>query len=163
MKLGFMKTVRQHGVYLTNKKQIAAKDVVIYGESLGGAIAIDLAVKQPNAAGVIVQSSFTSMTKQIGQIRPALKIFPLRVIINQRFNSVDKVRSLSIPVLFIHGTADTVVDYKMSRELYYAAPEPKTLFYIPDAEHLRLYKPGKYSYLSAIENFINQDNKQAVE
>ncbi|WP_229640448.1 alpha/beta hydrolase [Waterburya agarophytonicola] len=140
--------------YLVDRQQIFPQDIIIYGESLGGAIAIDLAVKQKNAAGLIVQSSFTNMIEQIKQFRPSLRIFPLSLILNQRFDSLEKVRSLSIPVLFLHGTNDTIVDYKMSRQLYFAAPEPKTLFYIPDAGHFRLYKPGKYSYLRAIQNFV---------
>ena len=141
--------------YLTENRQILPQDIFIYGESLGGAIAIDLAVQQPNAAGLIVQSSFTSMVEQIAQFRPSLRIFPLKLIINQRFNSVKKVRSLSLPVLFLHGTGDTIVDYKMSQKLYSAAPEPKILFLIPEAEHLRLYNP-EHSYLQAIQNFVEQ-------
>lgn len=146
--------------YLTKNRKILPQDIFIYGESLGGAIAIDLALKQPNAAGLIVQSSFTTMAKQISQLRPSLKIFPLELIVNQRFDSLEKVRSLSIPVLFLHGTADKIVDSQMSQQLFDAAPEPKTLFYIPGAKHLRLYKPGKHSYLEAIKDFVTTDNKK---
>jgi uncharacterized protein len=142
--------------YLTNTQQIAPQNIVIYGESLGGAIAIDLAVRQPKAAGLIVQSSFTSMAEQIQQLRPGLKIFPLKWILHKRFDSLSKVRSLAVPVLFIHGTKDNIVNYKMSRELYYAAPEPKQLFFIQGGGHLNLYQPGKNSYLLAIKNFMSQ-------
>lgn len=139
--------------YLTSDRQIKPEDILIYGESLGGAVAIDLATKQTDAAGLIVQSSFTSMATQIRQLYPILSIFPLNSILHQRFASIEKVSQLSMPVLFIHGTADKIVRSKMSGELYNAAPEPKTLFYIPGGEHLRLYKP-EYSYLSAIEKFV---------
>ena len=142
--------------YLTDTKQISPQDIIICGESLGGAVAMDLAVKQPNAAGLIVQSSFTSMVDRIKQLHPPLKIFPLELIIRQRFDSIDKVSSLKMPVLFLHGTADSIVDYKMSRELYYVAPEPKSLFYIPKGEHQRIYQPGTDSYLLAIEEFVSQ-------
>ena len=150
--------------YLTYQKQIAPQDIIIYGESLGGAIAIDLAVEQEDAGGLIVQSSFTSMPEQIKKTRPGLKVFPLGLIINQRFNSLAKVRSLEVPVLFLHGTADTIVDYKMSRKLYYAAPEPKNIFYIPGGKHFSLYKPGKHSYLGAIERFVAESiEREATE
>ena len=139
--------------YLTSDRQIEPEDIIIYGESLGGAVAIDLATRHPEAAGLIVQSSFTSMNSQIKQLYPALSIFPLNLILHQRFASIDKVNQLSLPVLFIHGTEDKIVNYKMSGELYTAANEPKTLFYIPGAEHLRLYQP-EYSYLVAIANFL---------
>ncbi|MGL5795471.1 MAG: alpha/beta hydrolase [Waterburya sp.] len=144
--------------YLTNRQQIAPENIVIYGEFLGGSVAIDLAVRQPKAAGLIVQSSFTSMAEQIQQLRPGLKIFPLKWIVNKRFDSLSKVRSLAVPVLFIHGTKDSIVNYKMSRELYYAAPEPKQLFFIHGGGHVRLYQPGKNSYLLAIKNFMSQIN-----
>ena len=102
--------------YLTDTRQILPQNIIIYGESLGGAVAIDLAVKQPDAAGLIVQSSFTSMVDRIKQLHPTLRIFPLKLVIHQRFDSIAKVSSLKMPVLFLHGTADSVVDYKMSRE-----------------------------------------------
>ena len=142
--------------YLTDTQQILPQNIIIYGESLGGAVAIDLAVEQSNAAGLIVQSSFTSMVEIIKQRHPTLKIFPLGLIIHQRFDSIDKVSSLKIPVLFLHGTADRIVDYKMSRELYYDASEPKTLFYIPQGKHQRIYQPGTDSYLLAIAEFVSQ-------
>ena len=142
--------------YLIDRRKIPPQDIIIYGESLGGAIAIDLAIKKPHAAGLIVQSSFTSMPAQIKQLRPGLKIFPLELILGSSFNSVDKVRSLQIPVLFLHGTEDSIVNYRMSRQLYYAAPEPKALFYVSGGEHFRLDQPGKNSYLVAIENFIDR-------
>jgi uncharacterized protein len=145
-------------VYLTTTKQIAPQNIVIYGEYLGGSVAINLAVRQPTAAGLIVQSSFTSMAEQIQQLRPGLKIFPLKWIVYKRFDSLSKVRSLAVPVLFIHGTKDSVVNYKMSRELYYAAPEPKQLFFINGGGHLRLYQPGENSYLLAIKDFVSQIN-----
>jgi len=139
--------------YLTIQRQIEPQDIVIYGESLGGAVAIDLANKHSEAAGLIVQSSFTSMNAQIKQLYPVLSIFPLNLILHQRFESIAKVQQLSLPVLFIHGTADKIVNYEMSGKLYDAAPQPKTLFYIPGAEHLRLYQPEN-SYLKAIEKFV---------
>ncbi|MEM8831539.1 MAG: alpha/beta fold hydrolase [Cyanobacteria bacterium P01_G01_bin.19] len=146
--------------YLTVIRKIVDRDIVIYGESLGGAIAIDLALEQTQAAGLIVQSSFPSMAEQIERFRPSLRIFPLKAIVNQHFNSIAKVPSLSMPVLFLHGTADTIVDYTMSQKLYNAASEPKTLFYIKGGEHLRLYKPGKHSYLSAIADFVAKQTNE---
>ncbi|MEL6930661.1 MAG: alpha/beta fold hydrolase [Cyanobacteria bacterium J06600_6] len=139
--------------YLTNQRQIDPQEIVIYGESLGGAVAIDLATKHSEAAGLIVQSSFTTMPTQVKELYPILSIFPLQLILHQRFDSINKVKQLSLPVLFIHGTADQIVNYKMSGELYDAAPEPKTLFYIPGAKHLRLYQP-EHSYLAAIQDFV---------
>jgi uncharacterized protein len=141
--------------YLVKVRRIPAKQIVIYGESLGGAIALDLAVKHPEASAVIVQSSFTSMTEVIKH-RDWLWMFPVDLLLTQKFDSLSKVPALRLPVLFIHGTADSVVPSYMSQQLYNAAPEPKQLFLVPNAEHFRIYQPGNNSYLQAIDNFIEK-------
>lgn len=139
--------------YLRNVRGIPAEQIVIYGESMGGAIALDLALKHPDANGLIMQSSFTSMSEAV-KSRRAMTLFPVNSILQERFDSRRKVRSLQLPVLFIHGTADPVVPYEMSQQLYQAAPLPKQLFLVPDAEHVSIYKPDQHSYLSAIQQFI---------
>ena len=77
--------------YLISDRKVKSEDIVIYGEFLGGAVAIDLATKHPKAAGLIVQSSFISMTAQVKQLYPILSIFPLKLILHQRFTSIEKV------------------------------------------------------------------------
>lgn len=139
--------------YLRDIRRIPAQQIVIYGESLGGAIALDLAIKHPDAGGLIMQSSFTSMAEVI-QHRKVLQIFPIDLLLTEKFNSFSKVRSLRIPVLFLHGQADSVVPFEMSQQLYNAASEPKQLSLIPDADHVRIYQPGNHSYLKAIQQFV---------
>jgi alpha-beta hydrolase superfamily lysophospholipase len=124
--------------YLVKVRKIPPQQILIYGESLGGAIALDLAIKHPEASALIMQSSFTSMTEVIKH-RDWLWIFPVDLLLKQRFDSISKVRSLRIPVLLIHGTPDSVVPSYMSQQLYNAAPEPKQLLLIPKAEHFRIY------------------------
>lgn len=120
--------------YLVNQRKIPANQIFIYGHSLGGAVAIDLAVKHPNAAGLIVHNSFTSMGK-MAELNPYFRIFPIGLILKYRFDSIHKVKSLQVPVLLVHGTADPMIPYTMSKSLYAAAPEPKELLLIPDAQH----------------------------
>ncbi|MBD0268844.1 MAG: alpha/beta fold hydrolase [Cyanobacteria bacterium Co-bin8] len=139
--------------YLHQVRGFAPDQIVIYGESLGGAIALDLALKQPEAGGLIMQSSFTSMTEVI-QHRPLLKFLPIDWLLTEQFNSLDKIQSLQMPVLFLHGIDDSVVPAEMSQQLYAAAPEPKQLFLITGADHVRIYQPGERSYLKAIASFI---------
>ncbi|MGI0486159.1 alpha/beta hydrolase [Pantanalinema rosaneae CENA516] len=139
--------------YLRHTRRIPSEQIVIYGESLGGAIALDLAIKHPDAGGLIMQSSFTSMAEVIKH-RTVLQLFPIDLLLTEKFNSLAKIRSLRIPVLFLHGQADSVVPSDMSQQLYNAASEPKQLLLIPDADHVRIYQPGNYSYLKAIHQFI---------
>lgn len=120
--------------YLVKEKKIPPQRIFIYGHFLGGAVAIDLAVKQPNADGLIVESSFTSVADMVNH-QQIYRIFPIDLLLHQRFDAIDKVSSLAMPVLFIHGTADWQVPASMSQQLYEAAPRPKQIFLVPEAEH----------------------------
>jgi uncharacterized protein len=141
--------------YLIQQQKVSPQQIFLYGESLGGAIALDLAVKQPQAAGLIVQSSFTSM-RDIAKWRGFGWLLPVDLLLNQKFDSIAKVRSLQMPVLFVHGTTDEVVPFEMGQRLFATAPAPKYLHVVPDAGHTRLLRSGEQSYLKAIDRFIKQ-------
>jgi fermentation-respiration switch protein FrsA (DUF1100 family) len=104
----------------------------IYGHSLGGAVAIELGLRHPEAAGLIVESTFTSMPDMA---KLTYWMFPTDWLLNQRFDALAKVPLLRLPVLFIHGTADAEVPYIMSERLFAAARGPKWLTLIPDGGH----------------------------
>ena len=76
-----------------------------------------------------------------------MRLFPFELILNQHFNSINKVTSSQIPVLFLHGTADSIVNYKIIQKTYSATPHPKQLFLIPDTEKLRLYQSKKTYFM----------------
>jgi hypothetical protein len=141
--------------YLVQERKIQPKQIFLYGHSLGGAVAIDLAVKHPDAAGLIVESSFTSI-RDIVDYQSIYRIFPIDLILNQRFDSIRKVRSLALPVLFIHGTADLRVPATMSQQLYEAAPEPKQLILIPDAGHNNTAETAGDKYFQLMQKFVQQ-------
>ena len=141
--------------YLTQVREIPPEQIFIYGHSLGGAIAIDLAVKQPEVAGLIVESSFTSMRRMV-DVRGGFGLFPADLLLTQKFNSLEKVRSLKMPVLFIHGTLDLTVPAEMSQTLFQAAPEPKQLLWVEDAGHNDVAAIGEGRYLQAIQKFVEQ-------
>lgn len=139
--------------YLRTVREIQPEQILIYGESLGGAIALNLAIQHPQAGGLIMQSSFTSMADAV-RSRRFLQLFPTDLLLTERFNSIEKIRSLQIPVLFLHGWNDSVVPAFMSQQLYDAAPHPKQLFFIAGADHVRIYQPADRSYLQAIQRFV---------
>ncbi|AKG24839.1 phospholipase [Calothrix sp. 336/3] len=141
--------------YLTQEQKINPGQIWIYGHSLGGAIAIDLAVKCPQAAGLIVESSFTSIRDIIAH-RKHFGIFPVDLILTQRFESIKKVPKLKMPVLFIHGSADTTVPAFMSERLYTAASKPKKLLLVPGAEHNNIAEIAADKYLQTLDSFIQQ-------
>jgi hypothetical protein len=139
--------------YLRYVRNTPPGQILIYGESLGGAIALDLAVKHPEAGGLIMQSSFTSMA-DVAKHSSVFRFFPIDLLLTERFDSLSKIKQLDIPVLFLHGAADSVVPSDMSQKLCEAAPECQQLFLISGADHVKIYKPGKESYLRGIQRFV---------
>jgi uncharacterized protein len=139
--------------YLTQTRKIPANQVMLYGESLGGAVALELAIRNPQAKGLILQSTFTSIadwaTRQAG-----LRLLPIDLLLNQRFDSQAKIGALQMPVLLLHGTADPIVPAWMSQNLYNAAPQPKRLLLVPGKGHHSIYQAGPQSYLQVIAQFF---------
>ncbi len=146
--------------YLVQRK-IAPSQIYIYGHSLGGAVAIDLAVKHPQAAGLIVESSFTSVQRVI-TAQKLFKFFPVKLLLTQKFESINKVPHLKMPVLFIHGIDDSTIPAFMSKELYAAAPRPKELILVPGASHNNVGEIAPSKYLKAVYSFIEvvESNRQ---
>ena len=138
--------------YLTQARKIPSNRIVIYGHSVGSAIAIDLAVKQPEAAALIVQSSFTSMrdmTKRFG----VYWFLPIELLLQQRFESLEKMKSIKMPVLVITGTEDIQIPVEMGERLYAAAPEFKQLIIIQGRGHDN-HMPEQYK--QRVKQFIEQ-------
>ena len=141
--------------YLVKERKISPHQIFLYGHSLGGAIAIDLAVQHPDAAGLIVESSFTSI-RQIVEHQNSFRMFPVDLILTSRFDSISKVRSLSVPVLFIHGAADLQVPAFMSEQLFAAASEPKHLVLFPEGGHNNVAEVAGSQYFQAVQKFVQQ-------
>jgi pimeloyl-ACP methyl ester carboxylesterase len=135
------------------QKGYKPSQIMIYGHSLGGAIAIDLAAKHQDALGMIVDATFTSMS-EMAQLDPKYRIFPIDLLIHQRFDSIAKVRSLSMPVLYIHGTADELIPATMSQRLYEATSARKQIILIPNAGHNNTASTNEPLYLNSIRSFF---------
>lgn len=139
--------------YLHDERQIPSDRIFIYGHSLGGAIAIDLALKQPDAGGLIVDSSFTSIREMVA-LQNIFSIFPVDLMLTQRFESIEKLPNLKMPVLFIHGSDDSTVPAFMSQNLYAVAPEPKKIVIVPGADHNNVAETAPYDYKKAVLSLI---------
>lgn len=137
--------------YLTQTLNIPPGQIYVFGHSLGGAIAVELASRHPHMAGLILEGTFTSiadMAKHMKQYR----IFPTWLL-NQRFDTFSKVHTLKVPMLFIHGTADEVIPASMTQVLFEAAGGPKQLIMIPDGGHNNLAEMGEV-YWQSVEAFL---------
>jgi alpha-beta hydrolase superfamily lysophospholipase len=131
----------------------------VYGHSLGGAIAIDLASRKdvPRFAGLIVESSFTSIAAMLGTLQWGW-VPGASLLVTQPFDSIDKLADLTTPVLFLHGTNDRVVPHTMSDQLFAAAqrvaPNLKRLVKIDGASHSGAVRSGQV-YAAAVESFVH--------
>ena len=146
---GIFRDARAAWKFLTVEHGIAADRVVLFGKSLGGAAAIDLA-SHVKPAGLIVQSSFTSVPAMASRHYPFVPAFALRT----KMDSLSKISSIDCPKLFIHSTHDEIVPYEMGRQLFDAAGPPKTFFEVVGAGHNETLAVGGEQYLESINEFL---------
>lgn len=141
--------------YLVETRSFAPSDVFIYGHSLGGAVAIDVAERR-ECGGLIVESSFTTagdMARRMFRI-PFSEYIP-----RSRFDSLAKIARVRAPVLVIHGTRDQIVPFSMGRKLYEAAPQPKSFLAIEGAAHDDPYVVGGEVYWQQLAEFVEGKDK----
>jgi pimeloyl-ACP methyl ester carboxylesterase len=128
----------------------------IYGYSLGGALAIDLAARHTDIAGVIAESTFTRIADVVKESRYGWVPF-VSQLITQNFDSIDKIGRVTVPLLLIHGTADTLIPHTMSDQLYAAAtgvPEAtRRIVKIEGAGHRAAAISGGAKFAAALHEF----------
>ena len=134
----------------------------LYGHSLGGAVAIDLAtrLKPDEAAGLIMEATFTSVPDVVSASR--FGWIPVGFLITQRFASFEKIGKVSLPKLFLHGTADTVVPHEMSDELFKLAAEPKRLVKFEGAGHSGSSWTAPREYADEVLRFVAATKQHAT-
>ncbi len=121
--------------WLCQHGNIAPEDIVVFGRSLGGAVAVDLASRVP-CGGLIVESSFTSALDMGRQMFP---IFPIGLLLRYRFDSAAKIGDVSCPILVTHSPHDEVAPFELGQRLFELAPEPKRMVRIGGGHNDRDY------------------------
>jgi len=123
------------------------KPIVLHGESLGSAVAVELATRRP-AAGLILEAPFTSLGAEANTVFPVLG--PLVV---WGFDSKSRIAQVHVPLLVIHGDHDGTVPYRLGRELYEAAAGPKTLWTVAGGDHNDLLEAAGPEYRERLRRF----------
>ena len=141
-------------IYLVDQRGLSPAHLYIYGHSLGRAIGIELALHHPEAAGLIVESSFTSL-RDMAKLRKRYALLPIQLL-NQRFDSIQKVGKLKLPVLYIHGTADEIVPYAMGEQLFQASGGRKRFIAIGGGLHGNNAAVGGPIFRAAIRDFVDE-------
>lgn len=135
---------------------------LIYGHSLGGAVAIDLAAElgqqavaehlPPPVRGLVIESTFTSLADVAAAV--ANTSLPVRWLLSQKFDSIDKIADIHMPLLVVHGLDDRYVPPRFSQQLFDAAQEPKHLLLVPGASHNNSLSLGGRSYRQALQGLL---------
>lgn len=125
--------------------------LILYGHSLGSAVAIDLALRRP-AAGLIVEGAFTSTPDRGQELYPYL---PVGMMATNRFASIEKIGRIAVPKLFLHAVDDAVIPIAHGRRLFEAAPPPK-VFQELRGGHNAPYQSDGHIFFSAIGTFAGR-------
>jgi uncharacterized protein len=136
--------------YLRDSLGVPANRVLVFGHSLGSAVAIDLVSRLP-AAGLIVEGAPTSVIDRAQELYPYI---PVRWIAVSQFPSSRKVRHLTIPKLFLHAREDEVIPIQHGRRLFEAALPPKTFVELRGG-HGDAFQVDSATYFSSISRFIS--------
>lgn len=137
----------------------------IYGHSLGGAIAVDLAQRiakgqEPKAAGLIIESTFTDLGDAAAAVIHTS--LPVHWIMSEKYDSIDKIGSIGMPVLIVHGLDDRYVPSRFSQALFDAAHTPKQLILVPGATHLDSMSLGSADYARALHQLFGLNTVQGA-
>lgn len=137
--------------YLRSMQHVPGGRIVVYGYSLGSAVAVQLASTVPTA-GVIIEGAFTSITDVGAEHYPFI---PVRWIAGDRFASKSRIGSVTVPKLFIHARDDNTIPIRFGRALYDAAPEPKTFLEVQGG-HENAHNADARLFYGGIQMFLIQ-------
>jgi fermentation-respiration switch protein FrsA (DUF1100 family) len=144
--------------YVLNEKHASPERLVLYGQSLGTAVATETATRQKCGA-LILESGFSSASSVAARVLPLLPRW-LHFVAKNRFESARKLRSIHVPVLISHGDPDLTLHTDEGRALFAAANEPKKLLIFPGAGH-NVFGSAGPAYLDQLEQFIRDAVRDA--
>lgn len=142
--------------------QPSAAKRLIFGHSLGGAVAVELARELSSQAqqagepvparGLILESTFTSLGDVAAVVADTR--LPVRWLLSQKFDSLEKIKDVGMPLLLVHGLDDRYVPSRFSQQLFEAAQQPKALLLVPGATHNNSMSLAGHRYRQAIEALL---------
>jgi uncharacterized protein len=147
------------GLYLDGKaamgwlegKGVGESEVIVFGKSLGGGVACDIA-QGSRLKALVLESTFTSLA---GVARKLFPFFPPGVPLGEKYDSIGKIKGAHCPVMVIHGDADELIPVGEGMDLFNAAPEPKELFLVRGAGHNDVSMVAGPGYAHRITAFLD--------
>jgi fermentation-respiration switch protein FrsA (DUF1100 family) len=136
--------------YLREVRHVPAERIVLFGHSLGSAVAVELATRVP-AAGLVLDGALSSVVDLAQEV---YRFVPVRWIARSRYASIDRIGGITMPKLFLHARNDDVVPIAHGRRLYDAAAPPKT--FVPLAGgHGDAFETDSAAYFGAVARFLH--------
>ena len=148
--IGFYEDARS-AVRWLKSKGVEEKNIIIYGESLGTGVAIEVG-QDKKFAGIILESPFTSMIEAGKEKYPFL---PVRFLLKDKYESINKIKNIKSPILVMHGKVDKIVPFYMGKKIYESANEPKYSYFTEYDNHMMEYDEN---LLKALKKFISSLN-----
>jgi len=136
--------------YLTRTRLIRPERIVLFGRSLGAAVAAEVASHKP-AAGLILESSFPSIE---AVARFHYGGVPVHWLLRAEFRLIDRLPQLSLPKLIVHGDQDEIIPLELGRQVFEAAKPPKSFYVIKGADHNNTYYVGGEPYFHRFAEFV---------
>lgn len=138
---------------LCQRSDVDCHRIILFGHSLGGAVAIELAARLgQRVCGLVVESSFTS-ARDVARLM--LPIIPESAVPDS-YNSLAKMAQIHAPLLVTHAEEDSLLPPEMGRALYESARDPKSFFIVPGADHADIYQAGGSPYFEVLRGFVHQ-------
>lgn len=160
---GLAADARASWKFATGNLELPPNRIVLFGESLGGGVAVRLAAEMCQAgtppAGLILRSTFSTLSDAAAYHYPWL---PVRRLLVDRYPSIERVASVTSPLLTVHGTSDRIIPIRLGRRLHDAAPDrsasgvPKQFIELPEADHNDLHHVARDAYRDAIAEFLRR-------
>jgi hypothetical protein len=136
--------------FVRKQLRVDAENLIIFGRSLGAAVAAEMAGRF-ESRGLILETPFTSIRDMAKTVFPLLPIGPL---LQTRYDVVEKVGRIKVPLLVLHGDHDDVVPYEQGKKVFAAAREPKEFYTIKGATHNDTYIVGGDAYFQRLRRFV---------
>jgi len=149
---GIIADARAARAWLAQRAAVSEQEIVVLGESLGGAVAVHLAAED-GAGALVLESTFTSVADMGAELYPWL---PVRYLIRTRLDSLSKIAKYHGPVLISHGDCDTIVPFAHGQRLFKAANEPKEFAAMTGCDH---NDPRTPEYYRSLAEFLDRHRK----
>ncbi|MFQ5926306.1 MAG: alpha/beta hydrolase [Terriglobia bacterium] len=147
---GFYRDAEAAYDYLTHRQGVPAERLVVLGQSLGAAVAVELAARR-RVAGLILEGGFPSAPRVAQRV---MWLPGVHRLMRTRFDATSTLRQLRRPLLVAHCTADPVIPYELGEELFQAANEPKSFVRFEAACHEPLYIADPDAYADRLREFL---------